>query len=185
MLKCQIAQHRRCQNFRLGGPNHKSRAMTSSETSKEEFLCGQRYRRMEDQTPWPGIDTQLGTRSSRRLKQIPKVRKCLNWETCLKRDVYCNLSVSQTRVWRRSPQPPDAMGVWGRASSRWAVFCIFFFWKKKAILIPLNHISYEFRAISKYKIFNIRKPIEKIRFFSSPFGCNLSPKHVWNLAFWG
>ena len=31
-----------------GGPNHKSHAMTSPETSKEEFLWGQKYRRMEN-----------------------------------------------------------------------------------------------------------------------------------------
>ena len=104
MLKCQIAQHRRCQDFRLEeGQTTKSHALTSSETSKEEFLRGQRYRRMEDQKPWPGVG--LGTRSRRGLKQIPKVRKCLNWETCLSNDVYRNSNVSQTVVWRRSPQP--------------------------------------------------------------------------------
>ena len=40
-----------------GGPNHKSHAMTSSETSIEEFLWGQRYCRMEDQKPWAGVGT--------------------------------------------------------------------------------------------------------------------------------
>ena len=35
----------------------KSHAMTSSETSKEEFLWGQRYRRMKDQKPWSGVGT--------------------------------------------------------------------------------------------------------------------------------
>ena len=89
MLKCQIAQHRRCQDFRLEGANHKLHALTSSETSKEEFLRGQRHRRMKDQKPWPGVGTLLGTRSRRWLKQIPKVRKCLNWETRLSKDVYC------------------------------------------------------------------------------------------------
>ena len=104
MLKCQIAQHRRCQDFRLeGGANHKPHALTSSETSKEEFLRRQGYRRMEDQKPWPGVGIE--TRSRRGLKQIPKVQKCLNWETCLSKDVYCNSNVSQTVVWRRSPQP--------------------------------------------------------------------------------
>ena len=39
------------------GPNHKSHAMTSSETSKEEFFWEQRYRRMEDQKQWPGVGT--------------------------------------------------------------------------------------------------------------------------------
>ena len=40
--------------FDWGGPNRKSHAMTSSETLKEEFLWKQRYRRMEDEKPWPG-----------------------------------------------------------------------------------------------------------------------------------
>ena len=71
MLKCQIAQHRRCQDFRLEGANHKSHILTSSETSKEEFLRGQRHRRIEDQKPWPGVG--MGTRSRRVLKQIHKV----------------------------------------------------------------------------------------------------------------
>ena len=43
--------------FDRGGPNHKSHAMTSSETSAEEFFVGQTYRRMEDQKPWPGVGT--------------------------------------------------------------------------------------------------------------------------------
>ena len=60
-----------------GGANHKSHALTSSETLKEEFLRGQRYRRMEDQKSWPGVG--IGTRSRRGLKQIPKVQKFLNW----------------------------------------------------------------------------------------------------------
>ena len=38
-------------------------------------------------------------------------------------------NVSQKGVWGRSPQPPAAMGVWGAAPSRWAIFVRF--WKKK------------------------------------------------------
>ena len=87
---------------------------------------------MEDQKPWPGVG--IGTRSRRGLKQIPKVRKCLNWETCLSKDVYCNSNVSQTVVWRRSPQPLGG-------------FLKFF--EKIAILIPLDHISHVFKTISK------------------------------------
>ena len=48
--------------FDWGGPNHKSLAMTPSKTSKEEFRVWQRYRRMEDQKPWPGVGTK--TRNS-------------------------------------------------------------------------------------------------------------------------
>ena len=28
-------------------------------------------------------------------------------------------------AWGWSPQPPEAMGVWGEAPSRWAIFCNF------------------------------------------------------------
>ena len=59
-----------------------------------------------------------------------------------------NSNVSQTGVLGRIPQPPVAMGVWGQAPSRWAIFVSF--WKKKAILILLfDHILHEFTAISK------------------------------------
>ena len=49
--------------FDWGGPNYKSHAMTSSVTSKEKFFVKQRYRRMEDQKPWPGVGTLLGSPS--------------------------------------------------------------------------------------------------------------------------
>ena len=52
--------------FDWGVQNHKSLAMMSSETSKEEFLQGQRYRRIEDQNPRPGVGTKLGSRSRER-----------------------------------------------------------------------------------------------------------------------
>ena len=126
---CPRGQGRpRSQDFQLEGANHKSHALTSSKTTKEEFLRGQRYRRMEDQKPWPGVGTQIGTRSRRGLKQIPKVRKCLNWETCLSKEVYCNSNVTQTGVWSRrvarnlqwggcfggqGAEPPATGGQWG------------------------------------------------------------------------
>ena len=34
-----------------------------------------RYRRMEDLKPWPGVGTELGTRSKRGLKPIAKNAK--------------------------------------------------------------------------------------------------------------
>ena len=88
--------------FDWGEP--KSHAMTPSETLKEEFFGGQRYRRMEDQKSRPGVGTYLRTRSRRGLKPKDKMRKCLNWETCLSKEVYRNSNVSQTGVWGRSPQ---------------------------------------------------------------------------------
>ena len=38
-------------------------------------------------------------------------------------------NVSQTGFWGWIPQPPVAMGLWGRSSSRQAIFVSF--WKKK------------------------------------------------------
>ena len=72
--------------------------------------------------------------------------------------VYSN--ISQTGVWGRSPQPPVAMGAWGQSSQSLDDFCKFL--KKKAILIPSDHISHVFTAIWKNLIFNIWKPIKKI-----------------------
>ena len=57
--------------------------------------------------------------------------------------VYSN--VSQTEVWGRSPQPPVAMGVWGQNPQPLGDLSKFL--EKKAILIPLDHISYVFTAI--------------------------------------
>ena len=45
----------------------------------------------------------------------------------------------------------------------------------------LDHISHVLTAILENKIFNIWKPIKKIKLFK-PFTCNLSPKHIKNLA---
>ena len=50
----------------------------------------------------------------------------------LRKLVYSN--VSQTGVWRRSPQPPVAMGVWGQSPQPQGDFCKIWkkclFWKK-------------------------------------------------------
>ena len=54
--------------------------------------------------------------------------------------VYSN--VSQTGVW---PKPPVAMEVLGPNSQPLGDFCKFL--GKKAILIPLDHISHVFKAI--------------------------------------
>ena len=54
-------------------------------------------------------------------------------------------SVRQTGVWERSPQPPVAVGVWGQSPRPLGDFCKFL--EKKAILIPLDHVSHVFTAI--------------------------------------
>ena len=61
----------------------------------------------------------------------------------LRKLAYSN--VSQTGVWRWSPQPPVTMGVWGQSLEPLGNFCKFL--EKKAILIPLDHISHVFTAI--------------------------------------
>ena len=81
---------------------------------------GQRYRRMEDQKPWPGLALNREFSKGRGLK--PKAAN--------ENIVYSN--VSQTGIWIRSP-------------CRWAIFWNFF--EKKAILMPLDHISLVFRTI--------------------------------------
>ena len=82
----------------------------------------------------------------RGLKPIVKMRKCLNWETCLSKGVFCNSNVSQSLwLWGSGG---EAMGVWesgGEAPNRWATFRNFL--EKKAFLIPLDHISHIFIAI--------------------------------------
>ena len=51
--------------------------------------------------------------------------------------------------------------------------------------MPLEYISHAFWAIWKNYIFNIWKPIEKIKLLNPIFTYSLSPKHVKNFAFWG
>ena len=63
---------------------------------------------MEDQKPRPSVGSQLATHSRRGLKPILKMLKCVNWETCLNKEVYCNSNVLQT-------------GSGGEAHSRWAI----------------------------------------------------------------
>ena len=73
--------------------------------------------------------------------------KQLKSENVSLRDVLSKLvysNVSQAGVCGRSSQPPVAMGARGKAPSRWAIFVFF---EKKAILIPLDHISHVFTAI--------------------------------------
>ena len=43
---------------------------------------GQKYRRMEDQKPWPGLELQQDFAEGKRFEPIVKKCKCLTWETC-------------------------------------------------------------------------------------------------------
>ena len=84
------------------------------------------------------------------LKPIVKSRKCLNWETCLSKEAYCNSSVSDTGVWGLCPQPPEAMGVWGLRPTADGQFFVIF-WKKSYF----NTIESHFAHIQSYlKVLN-------------------------------
>ena len=78
------------------------------------YATGQRYRRMEDQQPRPGVGTYLGTRLRKELKLIVKMQKCLKWETRLSKEVYCNSNVSQTGSGAESPAA-GGYGGWGQS----------------------------------------------------------------------
>ena len=60
----------------------------------------------------------------------------------LSKQEYSN--VSQTEVWGRNPEPPEAMGVWGQSPQPLGNFSKFL--EKKAILILLDHILQVFKA---------------------------------------
>ena len=47
---------------------------------------------------------------------------------------------------------------------------------KTSCFIAIRSQSHMFKTILKYYIFNILKPIEKIKLFNSPFTYNVSPK---------
>ena len=76
----------------MGGANQKSHAMKSSEIFEKGLFVGQRYRRMEDQKPWPGL--ALNREFSKGSGHKPKVTN--------ENIIYSN--VSQTGIWGRSPQ---------------------------------------------------------------------------------
>ena len=126
--------------FDWRGANHKSHAMTSSEIFERNFFVGQRYRRMEDQKPWPGFSPNQDFAKGRRFKPKSKKCKCLNWGTCSGKQ--CNSNASQ-------------MGGGGGQAPGTGQFFAIFFWPKKAILMPLDHISHVFETICKNKILNI------------------------------
>ena len=64
--------HRRARIFDWGGANQKSHAMKSSENFERGIFIGQRYRRMEDQKPWPGLALNREFSTGRGLKSKVK-----------------------------------------------------------------------------------------------------------------
>ena len=54
-LTMSTLEHRRSQDFWLGGANYKSHAMTLSDIFKEELFEGLRYRKVEGQKPKSGF----------------------------------------------------------------------------------------------------------------------------------
>ena len=99
--------------------------MTSSEVFEKVFVL-QKYRRMEDQKPGPGLALDQDFVKWRELKPNDKKRKCLKWET--RRVNQCNSNVKQTRVWEE-------------ASSRWAIFCNFLKEKKNYFNAIGSHLT--------------------------------------------
>ena len=61
-------------------------------------------------------------------------------------------------------------------ASRWAIFCNF--GKKKIFKYHVGNILHVFSAIENNQIFQIWKPIEKIKLVSLPFTYRSNPKHV-------
>ena len=80
LAKSWVWWHRCSPDFRLGGGQNTSHMQwRHQKLRKRNFLLGQRYRRMEDQKPWPGVGTKLGTSSRRGFKLIVKIRQCTFW----------------------------------------------------------------------------------------------------------
>ena len=79
----------------------------------------------------------------------------------LSKEVYCNSNVYQTGVWGLRPKPSEAMGVWGLRPQPLGDLSYFF--SKKAVLTPLDHISHEFRAPFKStRFFTFESRLKKI-----------------------
>ena len=108
--------------------------MTSSEIFEKGTIVGQLRCRMEDQKPLPGLALNQNFATRRALKTKRKILKL--------GDVVLSKLVLHTRRsgggnnWGLRAKPPAA----GR-------FVVFFFLKKKAILMPLDHILHVFGAI--------------------------------------
>ena len=62
----------------MGGPKPQINAMTSSKIFERGFFVGQKYPRMEDQKPWPGLVRNQDFAQGKGLKTSAKNYKCLN-----------------------------------------------------------------------------------------------------------
>ena len=84
--------------------------MTSSEIFLRGTFCGQRYRKMYDQKPWPGLALNEEFSKGRSLNQKLKMKKCKLV------DVFKQTSLTQTyHRWRSGVKAPTA----------WQFFCNF------------------------------------------------------------
>ena len=135
-----VASHKRSQDFWLGGPKPQiAWNDVIRNLQKRNFLWG------KDIVEWKiwscsplTLNQNIGEEKGRKLI----VGKCKsNLGDVLSKLVYSN--VLQRGVWG----PPKAMWVWGQSSQPLGDF--YKFLEKKAILIPLDHISHVFKAISK------------------------------------
>ena len=104
---------------------------------------GKRYRKTEDQKPFPLFSRNQDFAEERGLK--PKV-KMSELEDVLSKLVHLKrIRVTRTGVWGRSLRPREAMGVWDQSPQQLGNFL--YFLEKIAILMPLSHILHVFRAI--------------------------------------
>ena len=93
---------------------------------KEELFVGQRYRRMYDQKPWPGLALNEEFSKGRSLNQKLKVKICKLGDVCKQNSLL-------KRITDEGLGPkPQLLGN---------------FFEKKAILMPLDHVSHVFRTI--------------------------------------
>ena len=96
---------------------------------QRNFRKGQRYRRMYDQKPWPGLALNEEFSKGRALKpKVMKIRKL--GDVC-----------KQTSLLKRIPDG----GLGPKPQLLGNFFCNFL--EKKAILMPLDYISHVFRTV--------------------------------------
>ena len=80
-----------------------------------------RYRKMEDQKPWPGFSHNQDFAEGKGLTpkvKMPELEEALSKLELLKRII--------DGVWGQSPQPPEAMGVWRQRPQPLGNFLQFF-----------------------------------------------------------
>ena len=145
--------HRRSQDF-YWGANQKSHAMTSSESEifKTGTFCGTKFCSMEDQKPWPGLVRAKYLQRKESLNPEVEKWKYLNWETCVSKVVQLKKKKRITDgSWKRSHQPPEAMGVGGGGGGGGEVFSGWAsFWNFRGKNSHFNAIGSHFSRVQSH-----------------------------------